>query len=173
MAIFVALLRAVNVGGTGALPMAQLRNLCADLGWQAVRTYIQSGNVVFESASSEPILRDELQRALAAHAGRPIGVAIRKAADLKAILMANPFPDAKPAQVGVVFLSEPVPADMLAEASIPGPEEMRAIGREIFIHYPDGMGRSKLKLPLAARNGTVRNVNTVAKLVAMTDEGFR
>lgn len=168
MTVFVALLRAVNVGGTGTLPMKDLVTLCTSLGFEHVRTYIQSGNVVFESARAEREVGAELERALAERMGKRIDVAVRTAAALRATLAANPFPGAQPAQVGVLFLFENAPLDLLEGLRIPGREELRLVGREIFIHYPDGMGRSKLKLPPAAA-GTIRNLNTVARLVAMAE----
>jgi uncharacterized protein (DUF1697 family) len=149
------------------LPMKALQALCAALGWNDVRTYIQSGNVVFDSPDAEPTVRTRLEAALAENLGRPVGVLIRTGAELRATLEANPFPDAKPAQVGVIFLPVPVAAKVLAGVAIAGQEEVRSLGREVFVHYPDGMGRSKLKLPFAAE-GTMRNLNTVARLLAMT-----
>jgi len=169
MTVFVALLRAVNVGGTGMLPMKELRDLCAELGLQDVRTYIQSGNVVFESRLAEQALMQTLEPAVSAKLGKPAGVVIRTAAELRSALDANPFPSAKPAQVGVVFLPQSPPHGVLTGLPIPGREELRLIGREIFIHYPDGLGRSKLKLPAGAASGTTRNLNTVARLVAMAE----
>jgi len=166
MAVFVALLRAINVGGTGLLPMKELAALCADSGFVGARTYIQSGNVVFASALSEPEVKAELERALAERMNKRVDVAVRSAAELRATLASNPFPDAQSARVGVLFLCEPAPAGLLEGLVIPGREVVHLVNREIFIHYPDGMGQSKLKLPTAAL-GTVRNLNTVAKLVAM------
>jgi uncharacterized protein (DUF1697 family) len=168
MAVYVALLRAVNVGGTGILPMKELQSLCVELGLENVRTYIQSGNVLFDSRHTEPALTRKLQQAIAEKMGRPVGVLLRTALELRTIIDANPFQDAKPSQVGVVFLPKPAPADVLTGLAIPGREAVRMIGREVFIHYPDGMGRSKLKLPFAA-DGTTRNLNTVAKLLAMAE----
>lgn len=170
MTAFVALLRAVNVGGTGMLPMKDLAALCAELGFQDPRTYIQSGNVVFVSGLAEPEIKNVLETALAKRMGKRIDVLVRSAAELQSVLAANPFPDAKPAQLGVMFLSESPPPNLLSGLVIPGREEVRLGKREIFIHYPDGMGRSKLKLP-AAGTGTMRNLHTVAKLVAMMRSG--
>ncbi len=164
---FVALLRAVNVGGTGALPMAELAALAAGLGFDEVRTYIQSGNIVFKSALPESQIRAKLENALAVKMGKAVAVLVRTGAELRAILAANPFPKANPSQLAVVFLSEAPPAGVLKKLVIPGGEEVRLHGREVFVHYPDGMGRSKLKLaPLGT--GTARNLNTVAKLAALT-----
>jgi uncharacterized protein (DUF1697 family) len=169
MTEYVALLRAVNVGGTSLLPMQDLQALCAERGLENVRTYIQSGNVVFGSKLSESALRTELEAAIAARLHRQVGVLIRTAAELRTILQANPFPDARPAQVGVMFLPKPPPADIFTGLAIPGREAVRPVGREVFVHYPDGMGRSKLKLPFAAE-GTTRNLNTIARLLAMTED---
>ena len=167
MTIFVALLGSINVGGTGLLPMKELAALCTGIGLKAVRTYIQSGNVIFESPLSEKAVKTKLEQALARKMGKPIGVLIRSASELRATLEANPFPDAKPSQVGVVFMDGPVPADFTERLKIPGREEVRPVGREIFVHFPDGMGQSKLKLPITGAR-TTRNLNTVAKLIAMT-----
>jgi len=166
MVVFVALLRAINVGGTGLLPMKDLAALCADIGFENVRTYIQSGNVVFASALPEQEVRAKLEEVLAERMGKRVDVAVRSAAELRATLAANPFPDAPPARVGVLFLTGPLLPGLLEGLAIPGREEVRLVNREIFIHYPDGMGQSKLKLPSAAM-GTTRNLNTVAKLVTM------
>lgn len=163
---YVALLRAVNVGGRGILAMKDLQALCSELGLANVRTYIQSGNVVFDSQEPEAVLRRQLERAIANRLGRPVRVLIRTAIELKSVIDANPFPDAESAKIGVVFLPKPVPVPVLAGIAVPGPEEVRAVGREVFVHYPDGMGRSKLKLPFAAE-GTMRNLNTVATLLGM------
>lgn len=169
MPVYVALLRAINVGGTGVLPMKELARLCAQLGFDQVRTYIQSGNAIFESTHTEAEVRADLERALADNMGKGVDVLIRTAAELRAVLTANPFPDANPAQVGVVFLSQPAPPGLMDAVVNPGGEEVRLGNRELFIHYPDGMGRSKLKLP-AISASTTRNLNTVAKLVAMTTD---
>jgi uncharacterized protein (DUF1697 family) len=168
MTKYVALLRAVNVGGTGLLPMKQLRDLCTGLGLAHVRTYIQSGNILFESPGAEPAVTQMLERVIGDKLGRPVGVLIRTAPELRAVLKANPFPNAKPSQVGVIFLPKPAPDDSLDSIVVPGREEVRMIRREVFVHYPDGMGRSKLKLPFVAE-GTTRNLNTLTKLLAMVE----
>ncbi len=107
MTNFVALLRAINVGGTGKLPMKELSAMCWDLGFQDVRTYIQSGNVVFESALPERTVRTELERVLSKRMGKKIDVFVRTASELSSILKANPFPEAEPAKVAVFFCPTP------------------------------------------------------------------
>jgi uncharacterized protein (DUF1697 family) len=167
MTVFVAFLRAVNVGGTGMLPMKDLAALCAKLGLQDVRTYIQSGNVVFASKLTERKVQALLENGLAERMGKKIDVMVRSAAELRSILAANPFPHGKPAQIGVLFLADHAPKDLMDGLSNPGPEEVKPAGREIYVHYPLGMGRSKLKFP-ATVVSTTRNLNTVAKLADMT-----
>lgn len=166
MTTYVALLRAINVGGTGILPMKTLAALCTDCGLKNARTYIQSGNVVFDSALSESAVVSKLGQALAGHMGKPIDVMVRTAKQLRAVLDANPFPDAEPAKVAVVFLGKPMPKGMLDGLAIPGREKVEPARREVYIHYPDGMGRSKLKLPRTLV-GTARNINTVGKLAEL------
>lgn len=168
MTVFVALLRAVNVGGTAKLPMEELRALCRGLGLEQVETFIQSGNIVFCSQHPEKPIVAVLEQALAQKLTRPVGVLVRKSTELQQILAANPFPGADPSRVGVMFLPEPPAASALAGLTTAGREQTQAMGREIFIHYPDGMGRSKLKIPAQLAKGTVRNVNTVQKLAAIT-----
>src|SRR5581483_10144531 len=96
MGAFVVLLRAVNVGGTGKLPMSELKRICEDLGFSAVRTYIASGNVVFASSKSEAAIKTALEKRLEAYAGRPVGVIVRSAAEMAEVAANNPFPKAKP-----------------------------------------------------------------------------
>jgi len=167
MPTYIALLRAVNVGGTGKLPMSDLKAMCLAAGFADVRTYIASGNVLFRSALSEAKVKSALESRLAAYAGKPVAVAVRTADALAAILKANPFPKAKPNFTVAIFLDAPPPKDALRHATGGKREEMKLGKREIFVHYPDGIGTSKLKVP-AAKAGTARNMNTVAKLVALT-----
>ena len=169
MGIFVALLRGINVGGSGLLPMKDLCALCSGLGFQAVRTYIQSGNVIFESKLSEEEVRACLEKALAAKMGKKIDVMVRTSAEMRAILSANPFPRMEPAKVAVAFLQGPPPKDLMKNVVAPGGEKVRPGKREVYVYYPEGMGRSKLKLPLQGAAATVRNINTVSKLVALSE----
>ena len=96
MTTYAALLRAVNVGGTGKLPMSELRAMCESVGFSNVRTYIASGNVVFESKLSEKSVKAKLERALETYAGRPVGVLVRTGAELAVVLAKNPFSSAAP-----------------------------------------------------------------------------
>jgi uncharacterized protein (DUF1697 family) len=166
MAAYVALLRAVNVGGTGKLSMDDLKAMCEKAGFRKVRTYIASGNVVFESRMTEAQVKTALETALAAYAGKPVGVLTRTAAEIAEILASNPFPDAPPARTVAIFLDQPPPIDCLETITGKVDEEVRLGKREIYVRYGENMGRSKLKIP-AARAGTARNINTVSRLAEM------
>jgi uncharacterized protein (DUF1697 family) len=166
MTAYIALLRAVNVGGTGKLPMTDLAAMCVAAGFSKVKTYIASGNVVFTSTAPAAKVKAALEKRLADYAGKPVGVAVRTADELAAVLAANPFPNAAPNRTLAIFLDAPPPGDALKHARGRKDEEMALGAREIFVHYGEGMGTSKLRIP-AAKSGTARNMNTVAKLVAM------
>jgi uncharacterized protein (DUF1697 family) len=160
---YIALLRAINVGGTGKLPMADLKGMCTDAGFLQVRTYIASGNVVFKSNASAAKVKAMLESRLAAYARAPVGVIVRTASEMAAVVQSNPFPKAAPSRAVTIFLDEPPPPDALTHAIGKDTEEMRLGAREIFVHYRAGIGTSKLRIP-AAKCGTMRNMNTVAKL---------
>lgn len=169
MTIYVALLRAVNVGGTGKLPMAELKAMCVAAGLAKVQTYIASGNVMFQSAASEKRVKALLEERLAAYAGKPVGVVVRTAGEMAAVLKANPFPKAAPNRTMAIFLDAAPPAGALKHVVGRAGEEMRLGEREIYVHYGDGMADSKLKIP-AAKTGTARNMNTIAKLAQLAAE---
>jgi uncharacterized protein (DUF1697 family) len=169
MTKYIALLRAVNVGGTGKLPMSELKAICRDAGFARVETYIASGNIVFESKFPASKVKAELEGRMRAHAGKPVDVFVRSAPEMLAVLKANPFPNSEPKYTYAVFLDAPPPPDALAHVSGQTDEQIRLGKREIYIHYPGGMGRSKLRIP-AAKAGTARNMNTVAKLVEIASK---
>jgi uncharacterized protein (DUF1697 family) len=146
----------VNVGGTGKLPMAKLKEMCESVGFTDVRTYIASGNVVFNSELTESAVRQLLEHKLHAYAGKPVEVAIRTGAEMAKVLADNPFPDAPGNRVVAIFTENFEPKGQRNEQIAMG-------NRAIYIHYPDGIADSKLKLA----TGTARNMNTVAKLVEL------
>ncbi|WP_442679409.1 DUF1697 domain-containing protein [Sphingomonas sp. ASY06-1R] len=166
MTAYVALLRAVNVGGTGKLPMADLKAMCEAAGLAQVRTYIASGNVVFTSDESEATVRAMIEAPLATYAGKPVGVLIRSAAEMADILAANPFPDRPGNRTVALFTDAPIGQEAIDAARNVDGEEMRLGTRVIYISYGDGMADSRLLIP-AAKVGTTRNMNTVAKLTEM------
>jgi uncharacterized protein (DUF1697 family) len=163
MPTYIALLRAVNVGGTGKLPMSELRAMCEALGFTGVRTYIASGNVVFQSRLAAATVKRQLEQSLATYAGKPVGVLLRTAQEMAAVLAANPFASEPPDRTVALFLDAAPPADTLKSVSGQGTETIAPGKREIYVYYKDGIGRSKLKIA-AAKDGTARNMNTVATL---------
>ncbi|MFN7009651.1 MAG: DUF1697 domain-containing protein [Allorhizobium sp.] len=166
MPVFVALLRAINVGGTGKLPMADLKALAEGLGFVEVSTYIQSGNLIFRDGGDPAEIAARLDAALGDRLGKPPGVFLRTPVELRAVLDGNPFPAMPASRVLVNFFRDAVPDQALAGLVAPDGEEVVARGREIFIHYPIGSGRSRLKLPIL-NEGTSRNINTVARLAEL------
>ena len=169
MASLIALLRAVNVGGTGKLPMSELKAMCEELGFSDVRTYIASGNVVFASRKSEAAVKAALEKRLETYAGKPVGVLVRTADEMARVLADNPFPKLAPNRTMAVFLDRAPPADTLAGVRGQKDEKIKLGRREIYVHYGEGMGQSKLVIP-AAKLGTARNMNTVAVLAKMAAE---
>ncbi|HTH17336.1 MAG TPA: DUF1697 domain-containing protein, partial [Magnetospirillum sp.] len=155
------------VGGTGKLAMSDLRALCQDAGFQNVRTYIASGNVVFTSPLSEQEVKETLEVRLRDHAGTPIGAMVRTAAEMAAVLAHNPFLEAPEDRVVAIFLDSPASSDLLSGVTGQAEDEQIRIGcREIYVWYGHGQGNSKLRIP-AAKAGTARNMNTIAKLAEM------
>jgi uncharacterized protein (DUF1697 family) len=166
MTTYVCLLRAVNVGGTGNLSMTELKGMCERIGGLNVRTYIASGNVVLQSAKTAAQVKKALEAELERYAKKPVGVAVRTAEELAEVLAGNPFTDAVASKVVAIFLDEAPPKPALLGITGANREKVRLGRREFYVHYPDGQGRSKLKIPGAAA-GTARNMNTIAKLVEM------
>jgi len=166
MTAYVALLRAVNVGGTGNLPMSELKAMCEAEGFAQVRTYIASGNVVFTADVAERRVKAALEAGLKAFVGAPIPVAVRTAQEMAAVLDGNPFPKQPPNKTVAIFLDGKPSKDTLAGVKGQADEEIRLGAREVYVYFPNGQGRSKLKIP-AAQAGTMRNMNTIAALAKL------
>lgn len=166
MTAWVALLRAVNVGGTGKIEMARLRKALGATALEQVRTYIASGNVVFAGPDDDAMVRQVLVDAISGEFGAAPDIILRTGKEMAATLASNPFPDAPGNRVMVLFCHGPAEVGELRHQR---DEEVVASGREIFVHYGEGIGQSKLVVP-AAKHGTMRNMNTVAKLAAMAAE---
>lgn len=169
MTTYIVLLRAVNVGGTGKLPMTELRKMCEAAGFTEVRTYIASGNVVFDSKLAKRAVQQALEQSLAAYAGKHVGVLIRTGKEMTDVLKTNPFKKEAPNRTVAIFLDAAPPADALEHATGRHNEQIALGKHEIYVHYGDGMAKSKLKIP-AAKAGTARNINTIAKLVEWASE---
>jgi uncharacterized protein (DUF1697 family) len=162
MGIYIAFLRSVNVGGTGKLPMSDLARMCRDIGFHDVQTYIASGNVIFATEMTPEGARVSLEARLYEYCGKSIRVHIRTPEELSQIIANNPFPDAAGNQLGVLLL---VGAPDLSAPLVGKQDEHVAAGsREVYAHYPSGMGRSKLVLP-GSTTGTTRNMNTLIKVL--------
>jgi uncharacterized protein (DUF1697 family) len=149
--------------------MSELKAMCEELGLTSVRTYIASGNVVFASRKSEAAVKAALEKRLAAYAGKPVGVMVRTADEMAQVSAKNPFPKAAPNRTMAIFLDAAPPKDTLAQVRGQKDEEIKLGKREIYVHYGEGMGQSKLVIP-AAKIGTARNMNTVAVLAKMAAE---
>ncbi len=166
MESYVALLRAVNVGGTGKMPMADLKAMCQELGFERVQTYLASGNVVFRSGRSEGEIKTILNARLQAYAGKPVNTLIRSAIEIGDVLRRNPFAGEAGNRTVALFVDEPLAPNVL-ENVIGRKDERMILGvREIFIFYGEGMADSRLRIP-GAESGTARNMNTVAALAKM------
>ena len=168
MIAYVALLRGVNLGKR-RLKMEDLRKVGAGLGLEKPKTYIASGNFLFRSEKREAALKAELEAAIAEHMGAKVGIMIRTANELAAVLEANPFADEQPSFVVAIFLDAAPPADSPKAAKSVDGERIALGKREIYVHYPRGQGQSRLAIP-AAGHGTARNMNTVAKLAELARE---
>ncbi len=176
MPIYVAFLRGINVGGHALVSMAELRNALEDLGLEDVRTLLQSGNIVFRDARRKPdVLEKLLEDAAKQRFSRDITFVVRTGDELDEIIAGNPFPaEAKrePAKLHVNFLKTAAkPAAVRAlEAASRGPEIIRAGGRNLYVVYSEGAGRSKLTNKLIedklGTRVTARNWNTVFKLAS-------
>jgi uncharacterized protein (DUF1697 family) len=146
--------------------MPTLVKMCEAAGFEEVRTYIASGNVVFKSRLKEPKVKAHLEKGLAAYAGKSVGALIRTAEEMAAVLAANPFPSAPTNRTVAIFLDAKPPARALEEVRGKRSERLALGAREVYVLYGDGMGDSKLVIPIA-KAGTARNMNTVAKLAAI------
>jgi uncharacterized protein (DUF1697 family) len=166
--VHIALLRAINLGSHKKVAMTDLKALLTDLGFGDVRTLLQTGNLVFDSKPTG----EKLERLLETEAKKNLGLdtdfMVRTAAQWKKIVAANPFPKeakADPAHMVLMACKTAVGKDLKITGA--KREIVRAKGKEIYIVYPDGIGRSRLKIGTV---GTGRNWNTVLKLAAMTTD---
>ena len=175
MKTYIALLRGVNVGGHNQVRMADLRLMCADLGCEAVETYLNSGNLVFRSSEEDPgALTARLQAALLERLGADAPILIRQPGDLARIQASNPFLNGErsedPAKLHVMFLSGPPDPANLAKLIIPQgcADEFIPGEQEIYLFCPGGLGRTQLTTAFFERKlkllSTTRNWNTLNAL---------
>lgn len=171
--VLVALLRGVNVGGRSILKMADLRGIAEGCGFDDVQTYLQSGNLVFCTTTSAATSSAALRQALRNEAGREVAIATRTAEQLATVVERCPFRD--PAAVHVTFVvddADPARPEVEPDAFLP--ERFEVHDREVYLHLPDGIGRSRLAQTLAkgrrGATGTTRSWKTVTALAALSDE---
>lgn len=168
MTSYVALLRGVNLGKR-QLRMEDLRRIGSELGLKVPRTFIASGNLLFTSDKDEAELKPMLEEALGWHMGAAVPVMIRTGEDIAQVAAANPFGEEPGNKVVAIFLDQRPPKGFAEQAKNVAAERMAPGKREIYVHYPNGQGPSKLQIPAAAR-GTARNLNTVTKLAELAKE---
>jgi uncharacterized protein (DUF1697 family) len=181
---YLALLRGINVGGHNKVAMADLRDLAAALGHTEIATYIQSGNMVFASADTDvPGLADALEAEIAARLGVRPAVVVLSGPELADVIAANPFPaEANPKCLHAIFRRDVVGASDITKVAAAvqraresgSRDEATVVGRTLYLHTPDGLGRSELAAQLARSSvqsaGTARNWATVTRLMAMLGE---
>jgi uncharacterized protein (DUF1697 family) len=184
----VALLRGINVGGGGKVPMAELRELLTKLGYSDVKTYIQTGNIVFTPSHGDTgKLAAEIQDAIKSSFGVNTFAVVLTKAELATVIAANPYPDEpNPKWVHGVFLvddpqqaqHERVAGAVAAAARRGSRDEASIVGKTLYLHTPDGFGTSELAKELLMKNrrdplasGTARNWSTISKLLALCEDG--
>lgn len=166
MTAYVALIRAVNVSGTGKLPKEDLRAMGEECGFDNCRTFINSGNLLFTSDLDEAIVKKRLEEKVGDHFGKPFPVYVRSAKEMAEAVARDPFTNDKPSRRFAHFIDEQPMEAMLDEARDVQGERMALGPRLIYVSYGDGIGKSKLKLP-AVKLGTARNMNSVAKIAEL------
>ena len=179
MTAMICLVRGVNVLGRNQIKMDALRALCVSLKLCNPQTYIQSGNVVFQAKQGDPAkLAARIESAIEKKHGFRPDVVLRTASEMRDVIARNPFANRdgiEPSKLIVTFLAtEPKAETRTALLALqPDPEEMHMNAREIYVYFPDGMGRSKFAALLARKlknKGTARNWNTTMKLLEMAEK---
>lgn len=177
--IYIALLRGINVGGHHKMPMAELRALCDELGWNNVKSYIQSGNLIFDSAKKAPSLEKELEAAIKTTFAFEIPVVVRSAKMWDSYLSSNPYPKASKNQPNLVAmgLSKRLPRSGVVEvlrSRAANNERVTLVGKALWLHYPEGSARSKLSPAVIDKAVgspmTLRNWRTVQKISSLTSD---
>lgn len=177
MTVWVALLRGVNVGGSNRLPMAEFRTSVETLGYADVVTYIQSGNVVFRSHETEATIVQRLAGVLADRHRLTVPVVARRASELAGLAERHPFAGAEiePQLLHVAFLDRVPDLTDGPEADRWLPDRWAVDGRELFLAYPSGSGRSRMTIDQFERPwgvaATARNLNTISKLAELAAAG--
>jgi uncharacterized protein (DUF1697 family) len=175
---YVALLRGINLGARNKVAMADLRALVEALGGEDVRTYVQSGNVVFKgSLGGAKAVASAMEKRISADLGLDVAVLVRTGAELRKLVAANPFVKGgrDASKLHVTFLADKPGRDKVRAlpANEHEPDEFRVVGREIYLHYPKGYGRSKLSNAFFEKRlgvtATTRNWRTVTNLAGLVE----
>jgi uncharacterized protein (DUF1697 family) len=166
---YVALVRAVNVSGTGKLPKEELKAMGEDCRFDNVRTFINSGNLLFTSKLAERTVKQRVEERLANYFGKPAPAFVRSANEMAAAVKGNPFADDKPNRVMAHFIDEEPTQAMLNEARDVQGERLALGPRLIYVSYGEGIGKTRLKLP-AIKRGTARNMNSVKRMADLLAE---
>jgi len=179
MAVIISMLRGVNVGGHKMVKMDALCALCGSLGLRDTQTYVQSGNVIFQTEGRDLVrLRKRIEDGIEKTFGFHSDVILRTPAELRDVIARNPFASRRgidPKRLTVTFLTSDPGKEAREKllAMKAEPEELRIEGRELYIYYPNGMARPKLTWPIIEKtlktSGTARNWNTVTKLIEMAE----
>lgn len=165
---YAAFLRAVNVSGTGKLPMSELKKMCEDLGFENVKTYIASGNVVFKCDLEPKLIQAAIDAKLREFFGKSIGLYVRNLDEIKQIIFENPFKNLEPNRT-IISILDDMPNNVMD--GVKNHKEEKIIGKKcaIYTYYGDGMGSSKLSAPWH-KNSTGRNVNTISKILELMEQ---
>ena len=171
---WVALLRGINLGARNKVPMARLREVLEEAGFGDVRTYIQSGNVLFTAGGERAALARKLERTIEDAFGFPVPVALRKAAEIRRVAAARPFGEDTSNMHVTFLLDRPKPAAVRAVHALDvAPDEAKVVGENVFVRLPDGVQGAKLGGALLEKTigvaGTMRTFKTVAKLAEMAE----
>lgn len=166
MSAYAALIRAVNVAGTGKLPKEELKAMGEACGFDHVRSFINSGNLLFSSDLAEGNVKRRLEEKLADHFGKSVPAFVRNAEEMAEVVKSNPFADDKPNQVMAYFVDEKPVKTMIDEARDVNEEKLALGPRVIYISYGGGIANSKLKMPIL-KKGTARNMNSVARIAEL------
>jgi uncharacterized protein (DUF1697 family) len=166
MTAYVALIRAVNVSGTGKLPKEDLQAVGGACGFENSRTFINSGNLLFTSDLDEAVVKKRLEKKVAEHFAKPVPVYVRSVKEMAEAVARDPFTDDKPSRRFAHFIDEEPVQAMLDEARDVQCERMALGPRCIYVSYGEGIGKTRLKLP-AVKKGTARNMNSVAKITEL------
>lgn len=146
--------------------MADLRAMGEACGFANVRTFIASGNLLFDSDRSEAEVKGLLEVRLAAYAGKHIPVLVRTASELSSIIATNPFPNAHPSRHLVYFHDASPPANLIARCRDIAGERLTLRGRELHVDYGQGIRFTKLKIP-GKNEHTARSINSVSRMAAL------